>query len=409
MTNTAESLPHRLRQALGEDRQRLIEFLEQVVRAESPTDDNTAIARVQDLLAGAFAGIGYRVRRVCGRERGGVLLAYPGNRRRDAPLQLLLGHCDTVWPLGTLRTMPVRVRSGRMMGPGVYDMKGGLVQMLAALRALSAIGEEPAVTPVVLINSDEETGSEESTVAVARLARLADRVLVLEPAMGPAGKLKTARKGVGHFTVDVQGRAAHAGLEPGKGVSAILEAARVVEAISALDGLEEGISVNVGRIVGGLRANVVPPFCRAEVDVRVMTMAQAARIEQELFRIAPTTPGTRLEIRGGISSPPLERTPRNRALWQLARETGARLGLQLEECLVGGGSDGNTASQYAPTLDGLGPIGDGAHADHEYIELDSLIERAALLGLLLCAPTLAKSGEIDVERSHSAEPLTAVS
>ena len=388
----------------------MVELLERVVRTESPSDDRTAIARVQDLLTGALTQIGFRVRKISGRNRGGVLLAYPGNRRRHAPIQLLLGHCDTVWPVGTLREMPVHTRAGKMMGPGVYDMKGGLIQMLLALRALRSIGEEPQVTPVVLINSDEEVGSDESSPSIARLARLADRVLVLEPAMGPRGKLKTARKGVGHFTIDVHGLAAHAGLEPGKGVNAILEMSHVVHAISTLASLEDGVSVNVGKIEGGLRANVVPPFCRAEVDIRVLTMAQAARIEREVFRLQPSTPGTRLEITGGIRSPPLERTPRNRVLWELAHSIGDQLGLQLEECMVGGGSDGNTASQYAPTLDGLGPVGDGAHANHEYIELDSLVDRGALLALLLCAPPLVLTGDAEtgVELEDSTAPVPAL-
>jgi glutamate carboxypeptidase len=260
--------------------------------------------------------------------------------------------------------------------------------MTFALCALRDLGIAPMVTPVVLVNSDEEIGSRESARWIHLLARLASRVFVLEPALGRSGKLKTARKGVGKYKVRVRGKAAHAGLEPGAGASAIVELSHVVQRLHALNDAERGVTVNVGMIEGGLRSNVVAPEARAVVDVRVPTEADARRIEAAIDAIEAETPGTVVEITGGVGRPPMERTPRNAALWMLAAEAAAALGIQLDEGTAGGGSDGNLTSQYAATLDGLGAVGDGAHADHEYVEIDRLAERAALLALLLLAPPL---------------------
>jgi glutamate carboxypeptidase len=363
-------------------------FLESLVRIESPSESARAQEPVFDLLEGALAEVDFGVRRIAGSKTGGMLLARPIERQRRRPIQVMVGHCDTVWPLGTLETMPIRADNGRLSGPGVYDMKCGLAMMVFALRALAAAGVEPTVTPVILINSDEEVGSEESRVAVARLSRCADRVLVLEPAMGPEGRIKTARKGVGHFSISVEGKAAHAGLEPDKGVSAILELSYLVQELFALNRPEAGLTVNVGTIDGGLRPNVIAPTSRADVDVRVVSMEQAREVERAIRALKPRTPGCGLSVEGVFSAPPLERTPRNRALWQLARVQGDRIGLELEECLAGGGSDGNTASLYAPTLDGLGAVGDGAHAAHEFVEIEPTLRRIALLALLLAEPPL---------------------
>ncbi len=378
----------RLVECLQAERSGLIRLLQRLVEAESPSHEPATQAAVQGLLSEELTGLGFRVRRRSGRQTGGLLLAVPRRRRRAAPRQLLVGHCDTVWPVGTLAEMPVTLRGGRMTGPGIYDMKGGLALLLYALRALRAAALETPVTPLVLINSDEEIGSPDSRPAVRRLAALADRVLVMEPAMGPRGRLKTTRKGVGQFTVRVRGRAAHAGLEPAKGVSAILELSRLVQRLFELNDPRRGLTVNVGTIEGGMRPNVVAPEARAVVDVRVVSQAQAAEVERALRALEPETRGARLEIDGGFETPPMERTPGNRRLWRLARELGRELDLELEECLAGGASDGNVASLYAPTLDGLGAVGGGAHATHEHVLLDRLVERAALLALLIAAPPI---------------------
>jgi len=373
---------------LEDRRDQMVEDLRRLALAESPSVVPEAQAAAFELLVESLAGTGYVARRISGRESGGCLLARPGRRRRGAPLQLLLGHIDTVWPQGTVPLMPVVEDGDLLSGPGVFDMKGGLVQGVWALKALVASGVEPEVVPVFLVNSDEEIGSMESLRHIRRLARRADRVLVLEPGLGPRGDLKTARKGVGHFEVTVRGRAAHAGLEPEKGASAILELAHVVEALFALNDPRQGTTVNVGKIDGGLRSNVVAAQSRAWVDVRVRTMEDARRLERALRELEPRTPGTSIEIQGGFDRPPMERTPGNRTLWRLARDLGAELGLELEQAEAGGASDGNYTSPLAPTLDGLGAVGEGAHAAHERVRVDLMPRRAALLALLLAAPAL---------------------
>jgi glutamate carboxypeptidase len=305
---------------------------------------------------------------------------------------LLLGHADTVWPVGTLNDMPLEIGEGIMRGPGVYDMKAGLVQILYALRALHDLRLQPSVTPLVFINSDEEIGSGESTPHIRRLARMANRAFVFEPSLGMDGKLKTARKGVGRFTVVVKGKAAHAGLDPGAGASAILELSYVIQKLFALNDPQKGITVNVGMIDGGLRPNVIAPESRAMVDVRMLTREDARYIEEQIRALQPVSPNITLEIDGRISRVPMEHTPRNRALWETAKQLGREIGLDLADGVAGGASDGNTTSLWTATLDGLGAVGDGAHARHEFIYFDKLVERGALLALLLLAPPLTAQG-----------------
>jgi glutamate carboxypeptidase len=367
------------------------QFLAELVRLETPSDDPAAQHRILAVLGDALAAGGYRTALLPGRATGGALYARPRSRARTTAVQLLLGHCDTVWPHGTLETMPVEVRDGRLHGPGAYDMKAGLVQMLYALRALGDLGLSPPVAPVVLINSDEEIGSRETRHHIRRLARIAVRTLVLEPSLGPEGRLKTARKGVGRFTVTITGSAAHAGLDPGKGASAIVELSHVIQRLHALNDIERGISVNVGLIEGGVRANVVAAASRAVVDVRVGTAEDARHIEEAIGRLEASTPGVTLHIEGAIGRPPMERTPRNQALWRVAHQAGRRLGIELEQASAGGGSDGNHASLLSATLDGLGAVGDGAHARHEHVVLETMAERAALLVLMLMADPLPPS------------------
>lgn len=364
----------------------MLALLRQLVLAESPSSVPAAQGAVQALLRPPLQALGFRVDLIPGTQSGGMLLARPGDAPTQTPGQLLLGHCDTVWPLGTLAHMPLAQEGNQLRGPGVFDMKAGLVQMLFALQALRELGHPPALTPVIFISSDEEIGSPDSKEHICRLAKEANRALIIEPASGPAGKLKTARKGTAQYEILVTGRAAHAGLDPEKGVSAILEMSYIVQKLFALNDPAGGISVNVGQITGGTRPNVIAAECRAVVDVRAPTLADARRIASTIQALQAQTPGTSLQISGGINRPPLERTPANQQLWHTARHLGTQLDLSLEETLVGGGSDGNFTSQYTATLDGLGPVGDGAHARHEFIYLDRLAERAALLALLLLAP-----------------------
>jgi glutamate carboxypeptidase len=294
----------------------------------------------------------------------------------------------------------VCVEGDVIRGPGVFDMKGGLVQMIYALRAVEELGLAAPASSVVVINSDEEIGSPDSTPLIRRLARRATRAFVLEPAFGQAGKLKTARKAVGSFTVTVKGRAAHAGINPQEGASAILEMSHQVQRLFALNDAARGVTVNVGTIDGGLRPNVVAPEVRATVDVRVRTRADAAAVEAAVRGLRPVNPQPTIQVEGGIEHPPLEPLPRNQALWRLARDLGRRLGLELEQAAVGGSSDGSTTSQYTATLDGLGAVGDGAHALHEQVLIPRMVERCALLALLLVAP-LADGGGGGPARSEA--------
>jgi len=297
--------------------------------------------------------------------------------------------------------MPACLEGGRLYGPGSFDMKGGLVEILFAAETLHDLDLRPAVAPVVLVNSDEETGSGESCRLIERLARIADRAFILEPALGPEGRLKTARKGNGQFLLRVHGRAAHAGLEPEKGASAILELSLCIQQLFELNDPDRGITVNVGTIDGGLRTNVVAPTSEATIDVRVLHAADASRIEQAIRALKARTPGTELEITGGINRLPMERTRRNRRLWHSARRSANLLGLEIEEGVSGGGSDGNITSLHCATLDGLGPVGDGAHAVHEHVLVDSLPNRAALLAMLLLEPSLGggEPGDAELELS----------
>ena len=369
-------------------RHRMRDLLERLVELESPSMVPASQGPVQAVLRDALGNIGYRSRILAGRTTGGTLYASPDGRRPQAPCQLILGHTDTIWPIGTLDEMPLREDRGRLYGPGIFDMKAGLVQGVFAVEALRRCLGEPEVTPVFVCNSDEEIGSPDSREHIVRLAMRADRALVLEPSLGERGRLKTTRKGGGDFTVHVTGVAAHAGLEPDKGVSAILELAHVIRALHALNDPVRGVNVNVGTIEGGIRPNVIAPEASAEVDVRVPTLADARRVERAIRAIEATVSGSAVEIRGVMDRPPMEKTPGNRRLWELAREAGARLGLELEESMSGGGSDGNTTSLYTPTLDGLGAVGAGAHASHEHVSLERMPERAALLALLLAAPSM---------------------
>lgn len=380
------SAASRLLSWLGEREPEMARLLERLAAEETPSDQPAAQGGARALLAGELEQLGFGVRTVRGADVGDHLLARPRRRRRGAPCQLVVGHLDTVWPLGTLERMPLRRIDGRLEGPGVYDMKGGLVQLLYALRALRAIELEPGATPVVFVNSDEEIGSPDSTAHLRRLARCAARALVVEPSFGLAGALKTARKGVGRFELTVTGRASHAGLAPEAGVSAILELSHQVQRLFELNDGERGITVNVGTIDGGLRPNVVAPQASALIEARVRTAADATRVERAIRGLHPVQDGAALEVSGGFSRPPLERTARNRALWRSARAAATELGVELEEAAVGGASDGNTTSCFTATLDGLGPVGAGAHAPDEYVVVSRMAERAALLALLLATP-----------------------
>ena len=359
------------------------DFIKELALMESPSSDREALSELLIRLENRMRGLGMYTVRVPGRKSGGYLYARPKDKTLNQPIQLLIGHCDTVWPLKTLEEMPLEETGSHLAGPGVYDMKAGIAQMFFALNCLSALDLTPEVLPVILINSDEEVGSRESTPAIRRLARIADRAYVLEPPLGLEGKLKTTRKGLGRFTLTVYGKAAHAGLDPEKGANAIVAMAQLVQELYALNDFERGTTVNVGLIEGGISPNTIAPESRVVLDVRVLTETEGRRVESAIRSLQIKVEGTRLEMEGGFGRPPMEATPGNRRLWTMAAKTGKTLGLELEQAMAGGGSDANTTSQYTATLDGLGTPGDGAHALHEFIQTDRLTERTALLALLL--------------------------
>ncbi|MBE3589453.1 MAG: M20/M25/M40 family metallo-hydrolase [Firmicutes bacterium] len=337
----------------------MVDALRRAVEIESPSDHAAALHRFADWLVPRGRAVpGAEVEQLPDPAGPMVRIALPGSGR---PV-LLLAHFDTVWPLGTLERMPVRLEDGRLYGPGAFDMKAGLVQGLYALAALAACTRPAERPPVVLLcTSDEETGSDRSRARIEEEARRSRAVLVLEPAMGPEGALKTWRKGVGGFTVEVRGRAAHAGGDHAAGRNAIVELARHILDLERLTDYERGTTVNVGVVSGGTRSNVVPERAVAEIDFRVMTVDEAERLERVIRGLAPHAEGFQVHVEGGLNRPPLEERM-TRELFALAQEAARGLGFEVAAGGTGGGSDGNfTAAIGVPTLDGLGAVGDGAH------------------------------------------------
>jgi glutamate carboxypeptidase len=369
-----------LREFCRGEREWLLETIEALVRLESPTTDKAAVDRCGRELASRLEAIGGLVTRLPRVDRGDHLIAEFGCGTSQV---LLLGHFDTVWPVGQLDRMPVARLNGRLHGPGVFDMKAGIALGMLATRALLETGQTIDRRIVMLWTSDEEVGSGASRAAIEEEARRSAAVLVLEPSL-PGGAVKTSRKGCGAYQISVRGVAAHAGIEPEKGASAVQELAHQILKINALQDLDRGVSVNVVQVSGGLRSNVIPDEARAIVDVRAPTASAAAQVDAALRALVAVNPRVKVEAEGGFDRPPLERTALVARLYDQARNVARRLGQDLSEGGTGGGSDGNfTAALGVPTLDGLGAIGDGAHALHEYVDIESLPDRAALLAALL--------------------------
>jgi glutamate carboxypeptidase len=361
-------------------------LIRRLVECESPSDDPAAVTRFVELVSDTVSPYA-KVKTQSGGRFGRMMVAEmktPGKKKSGQVLAL--GHSDTVWPMGTLKTMPFREAGGRLWGPGVLDMKAGVAFFLYAVQGLCEL-DIPVPSKLVLqLNPDEEVGSEASRELTERNAKESKAVLVLEPGTGLTGKLKTARKGVGGFTVTVKGRAAHAGVDFGAGASAILELARQINQIAGFTREDQGITVNPGVISGGTRTNVVAAEARAEIDVRLLRLKDAPMLEKRFRTLKPYDERCTLEVAGGLNRPPMERSAGIVRLFQLAEKLGAELGVKLEESLTGGGSDGNfTAAVGVPTLDGLGAVGEGAHAANESILTDRMADRTALIGKLLTA------------------------
>lgn len=362
----------------------MLATLRQFVEAESPSLEKAAADRCCGLIAAAWRKQDVRVERLAQKHRGDHLhITYcPGNTRPAGQL-LVLGHYDTVYSSGTLRNMPFRISRGKAYGPGIFDMKAGIVQALFALQALQETNAELRKRLVFLWTSDEEIGSESSRKLLQAEARRSDAVFVLEPSFGPRGLLKTARKGVGTAELTVHGRASHAGLAPQEGINAIHELAQQLARIEKWNNLRRGVTINAGVIEGGSRTNVIPEHARAALDLRALRLSDMRSLEGRLHSLSAIHSGARLEITGGFDRPPLERKM-SAALFARAKSLAAQMKLPLGECTVGGGSDGNlTAALGVPTLDGLGAVGDGAHSSQEHILINTMPTRAALLASLL--------------------------
>ena len=357
----------------------LVQTIREFVEIESPSDNKLAADRMGTVLAAKFEALGGRARVHRAEDYGdNIQIDFPG-REKLKPV-LLLGHFDTVYPLGTLASMPCHLAHGHLHGPGVLDMKSGIALMMYAIEALQTWhGTLPRPVTVFLV-SDEEVGSYSSRKITESLARESAAVFVLEPAAGLRGAVKTARKGVGDYTVTVKGIAAHAGLDPGKGHSAILEVARQIVTISKWNDLKRGLSVNPGIIRGGTRTNVVAAEAAVEVDVRIKTASQAKGLDRKFHSLRTVDKHCKISVEGGINRLPMERKEGVVALYNKAQAIARHLDWKLEEAAVGGGSDGNfTAGIGIPTLDGVGGVGEGAHAVHEYIVVSELPRRALLL------------------------------
>lgn len=362
----------------------IIDFLGKLVRLETPSRDEAAIERFADLLAAECSDIA-RLRRFKAKGFGPHLLLefqLPGKRKQG---QLLgVAHSDTVHPAGTLAQFPFATRNGRLYGPGVLDIKGGIALFVFAMRALRDLDLPVARKVSLLIVSDEEIGSDSSRPLTEKLAQDCQAVLVVEPGTGLEGKLKTARKGTGDYTICVQGVASHAGVDFGAGASAIVELARQIEVIAGFTNLAKGLTVNPGVIRGGTRTNVVAAEAVAEVDIRIARLKDFAPLDRKFHRLKPFDKRCGIEVSGGLNRPPMERTPAIAQLFSKARAVAAQLGVNLEESSTGGGSDGNfTAALGIPTLDGLGCVGEGAHTLHESVLIERIPDRAALLAELV--------------------------
>jgi glutamate carboxypeptidase len=375
-----------LQNGVAASERKLHDWIRHLVAIESPSDDKRAVDRCVDAVVEMATELGGRVRRHRQRTFGDVLELRFGSsgkaERKLAPV-MLLGHLDTVWPLGTLRSMPFRVAKGRAWGPGVLDMKAGVAMGLTALSILRE--QEARRRPVIfLLNSDEEVGSAVSRGITEKLALECTAVFVLEPAQGLKGAYKTARKGVGGYRVRVTGVAAHAGVDFERGHSAIAELAWQLEKVRGFTELDRGLTVNAGVIRGGTRTNVIAAEAEAEIDVRIARAKDAARIEKKFRSLRVRDRGCVLQVEGGMNRPPMERSRATVALFRRAATLAAQMGFELGEASTGGGSDGNfTAALGVPTLDGMGAVGEGAHASHESVLLESLIPRMALLAEMI--------------------------
>lgn len=369
-------------------KEEFLNLLQSLVEQETPSNDPESFNRLLSILQAQFEKRGFSVSHHKGAHSAGQLLCQPQKHSSEKAYQFIVGHIDTVWSKGTLQDMPFKIEGDTAAGPGIFDMKAGIAMMLFALRAIGELGKNLELAPVFLITTDEEIGSSDSKELIIEQAQNAERTFVLEPSLDSDGKIKTRRKGVGEFEIHISGKPSHAGLAPEEGVSAILGLSHIVQQLFRLNDPSEGISVNVGTIEGGERSNVIAAKSKAKVDIRFPTQEDGEKLKHAIYNLQPEIDGIDLEITGGIDRPPLEKGLANEKLWTLTRRLGKELGLELREGISGGASDGNFTNLYSPTIDGLGAVGEGAHAYHEKIFISKTLERLALFTLLLLQPSL---------------------
>lgn len=378
-----------VKQFFAGNKEGFLSLLKSFVEMETPTHDPDSFTGIFQMITKEFEALHYQVEHIEGSETAGQLLCTPRGFDTDtASKQLIMGHCDTVWDKGTLKEMPFSIDQNRVSGPGVYDMKAGLCMMIFGLKAIKELGVNIPVVPVFLLSTDEETGSKESKSIILDWAKKSERTYVLEPALGLDGKIKTRRKGVGNFEITITGKPSHAGLAPEEGVSAILGLSHIVQKLFQLNEPSRGISVNVGTIEGGERSNVIAAKSKAVVDVRVPDHKTGERIKSEIYNLESDLKGIEIDVSGDIYRPPMEKNEENEKLWKITQKLGHGLGIELQEGISGGASDGNFTNLYSPTIDGLGAVGEGAHAWHEKIFLEETLQRAALFTLLLMQPSI---------------------
>jgi glutamate carboxypeptidase len=359
----------------------MVSQLRQLINIESPSNDKGAVNHMADRIQELLLECDAEIQRFPGKDTGDMVLGAWNESPGDPGIGLLC-HMDTVWPVGTLAERPVRVEDGKLFGPGAYDMKAGIVISLTAIKGLQDLGRLPNMPIRMLCTADEEIGSHASREEIEALAHLSRLILVLEPAL-PGGIVKTARKGVGGYTIQAEGRAAHAGGDHQKGRNAIEEMAHQILKLQKLTNYELGTTVNVGEIKGGSASNVVPADCTIEVDYRITRVEEVKRLEDAVCALKPVLDGTKLHIEGGLNRPPMVRDERMVATFEKARQIAAGHGIALQEGSTGGASDANFTSSIAPSLDGFGADGDGAHAVYEHVLITSLPQRAALAAALI--------------------------
>ncbi|WP_048717847.1 MULTISPECIES: M20 family metallopeptidase [Bacillaceae] len=367
---------------LQEQKEEMVALLKEIVEKESPSTDKELTDKLASWIAEQFTLLtGGKTEVIQNEPYGNHVRAEWGEGEEQL---LILAHFDTVWPRGTIQAMPFQIEDGKAYGPGAFDMKGGLIQGVFAVHALQQLGVKLNKKLVFLFNSDEEIGSLTSQELIEKEAEKSKHVFVLEPAMSTEGALKTARKGVGMYHLSVKGRPSHAGIDPEKGISAIGEIAEQIKYLHSLTDFNVGTTVNVGTVAGGTTSNVIAAEAHADIDVRVKTQDEFERISPLIANTTPYDERTSLQITGGMNRPPLERTTEVKTMFQTAKALAEEyLGIELKEKETGGGSDGNFTAPLAPTLDGLGAVGDGAHANHEHLVIEQMPIRSALFALLL--------------------------